>query len=134
MTTITVCTTCRTPANRVEKTGDPDGAGFLPRMKAAAAGTGVTVRGTECLMGCEHGCNVAVQAAGKLTYVLGRFEGSTEDAGAVVAFAEGHAASRSGQVPFRQWPQGVKGHFISRVPPLEDAAAEAVATLPDLTR
>jgi len=119
MTTITVCTTCRTPANRAAKAETFDGEGFLPLMEAAAAGTCVTVRGTACLMGCEHGCNVAVQGKDKLAYVLGRFDGTAEDAEAVVAFAQGHAASASGQVPFRQWPQGVKGHFVSRVPPLE---------------
>jgi len=118
MTVITVCTTCRTPENRVTKEGDPAGESFLPLMEEAARAEGLTVRGIACLMGCEHGCNVAVQGADKLTYVLGRFEGSAEDAEAVVAFAAGHRRSETGQVPFREWPQGVKGHFVSRVPPL----------------
>ena len=118
MTTITVCTTCRTPENRETKEGDPKGESFLPLMEAAGAAHGLPVRGIACLMGCEHGCNIAVQGAGKFTYVLGRFEGTAQDAEAVAAFAAGHAASETGQVPFRQWPMGVKGHFISRIPPL----------------
>ena len=117
-TTITVCTTCRVPETRDAKEGLPEGEGLLPLMQAAAAGTPVAVRGTACLMGCEHGCNIAVQAQGKLTYVLGRFSGGAQDAAAVVEFAQGHSRSETGQVPFREWPQGVKGHFVSRVPPL----------------
>ena len=34
----------------------------------------VSVKSQSCLMGCEHGCNVAVAAKGKMNYVLGRFE------------------------------------------------------------
>ncbi|WP_138464867.1 DUF1636 domain-containing protein [Poseidonocella sp. HB161398] len=118
MTTITVCTTCRTAEERDDRTLPPSGEAFLLAMKAAC-GDRLAVRGVSCLMGCEHGCNAAVSDHGKLTYVLGRFEGSAEDAAALAEFAGGHAASESGQVPFRQWPQGVKGHFIARVPPLD---------------
>ncbi|WP_172332670.1 DUF1636 domain-containing protein [Mangrovicoccus sp. HB161399] len=118
MTTITVCTTCRTAEERGDRTLPPSGEAFLAALEAAS-GDGIAVRGTACLMGCEHGCNVAISAHGKLTYVLGHFSGSAEDASAVSAFAAGHAESGTGQVPFRQWPQGVKGHFVARVPPLD---------------
>ena len=126
MTTITVCITCRTPENREHKEGDPDGEAFFPKVQAAGAAQGVKVRSTACLMGCEHGCNIAIQDEGKLTYVLGEFEGTEDDAEAIAEFAAGHARSTTGQVPFKEWPQGVKGHFVSRVPPLElDAAPKA---------
>lgn len=120
MTTITVCTTCRQPALRDDKTRAPCGEAMLEEVSAAAASVpGVSVRGTACLMGCEHGCNVAISAAGKLTYVLGAFAPGGEAAEALVEYAAKHAASASGTVPFREWPQGVKGHFTARVPPLD---------------
>ncbi len=120
MTTITVCTTCRQPHLREQKERTPCGEAMLALVHAAAEGApGVSVRGTACLMGCEHGCNLAISDSGKLTYVLGRFAPGAEAAQAVVEYAQGHAASDSGAVPFRQWPQPVKGHFIARVPPLE---------------
>lgn len=78
----------------------------------------VRTRRVSCLMGCTHGCNVAVQGADKLAYTLGRFAADPEAAEAIVAYARLHAASDTGQVPFRQWPQGVKGHFVTRHPPL----------------
>ena len=73
-------------------------------------------------MGCTHGCNVAIQAQGKLAYTLGRFSPDADSAGAIVDYARLHADSDTGQVPFRQWPQGVKGHFVTRHPPLPDDA------------
>jgi predicted metal-binding protein len=71
-------------------------------------------------MGCDHSCNIAIQAAGKLAYTLGRFEPTLEAAEGIVAYAQGHAASDTGQVPYRDWPQAVKGHFITRHPPLPE--------------
>ncbi|MEM8741796.1 MAG: DUF1636 domain-containing protein [Pseudomonadota bacterium] len=119
MTTITVCTTCRRPALREAAEGPPCGEAFLGHV-ADAAPPGISVRGVACLMGCSHGCNVAISAHGKLAYVLGRFEGDAEDAAALVGYAALHAESASGQVPFRTWPSGVKGHFVARIPPLAD--------------
>lgn len=118
MTTITICTTCRNADARESQQGDPTGEAFLDRVRAAAKGTPLTVRGTACLMGCTHGCNVAVSADAKMTYVLGRFDGTSEDAEALVQYAGHHAENENGIVPFRSWPQGVKGHFVARVPPL----------------
>ena len=120
-TTITVCDTCRFAPE--EKTG-PDGRTGGEMLaeaveQAAAAVTGVDVRRVSCLMGCERHCNTAIAAPGKLTYVLGRFAPEEESAEAVVAYAALHRDSETGQVPFKQWPQGVKGHFVARIPPVE---------------
>ena len=119
MTTITVCTTCRQPHLRDLKERTPCGEEMLALVQAAAEGRGVQVRGTACLMGCEHGCNVAISDTGKITYVLGRFVPEAEAAEGLVTYAALHRQSASGVVPFRQWPQAVKGHFTARVPPLD---------------
>ncbi|MEM8787268.1 MAG: DUF1636 domain-containing protein [Pseudomonadota bacterium] len=125
-TTITVCTTCRQPALREAKAGDPCGETLLQALiEAAQAHADLRVRGAACLMGCEHGCNLALSAPSKMTYVLGRFEPTAEAAAAVVDYAALHAGSAAGVVPYRSWPQGVKGHFIARVPP-EDPGPPAL--------
>ncbi len=77
---------------------------------------GVSMRRFSCLMGCERACNVSVQSNGKLTYVLGRFDPDGAAAGAIADFAQFHSESPTGIVPFKQWPQGIKGHFIARIP------------------
>jgi predicted metal-binding protein len=72
-------------------------------------------------MGCSHGCNVAIQSDGKLTYVMGNFEPSSDAAEGIVKYASKHAESEIGQVPFREWPQAIKGHFVSRIPTLSSS-------------
>ena len=115
-TWVTICETC------TREDSQEAGAALAALVEAAAAGTAIRTRRTACLMGCTHSCNVAVQARGKLAYTLGRFEASPEAAEGIVAWALGHAASETGQVPYRAWPVAVKGHFITRHPPLPEEA------------
>lgn len=120
-TTITICDTCKREGWDAETDPLTDGEKLAALVEAAAGGAGgVKTRRHSCLMGCNHGCNIAIQADGKLTYVLGRFEPSEEAAQGIVDYATAHADSDSGQVPFRQWPQAVKGHFVSRIPVLTE--------------
>ncbi len=99
-----------------------DGEALAELIETAAASQAmVATRRVSCTMGCERACNVIVQAPGKIGYSLGTFEPDAEAAEAIVAYAAAHAESETGQVPFRQWPQGVKGHFVSRQVPLPDA-------------
>ncbi|MFT6451226.1 MAG: putative metal-binding protein [Halocynthiibacter sp.] len=122
-TWITICDTCKRDDWDAETAGQTDGEKLAHAVEAAASGrTDIKTRRVSCLMGCDHSCNIAVQAAGKLAYTLGRFEGSVEDAEAIVDYAAKHAASDTGQVPYREWPQGVKGHFVTRHPPLPEGA------------
>jgi len=126
MTTwITVCDTCKREGWETRGMEKTDGEAFAELIEAAAAGAGnVRTRRQSCLMGCKHGCNVAIQAAGKLAYTLGDFDPGAEAAAAVVEYAAKHAASATGQVPYREWPQAVKGHFVTRHPPLPGDAGD----------
>ena len=118
MTTwITVCDTCKRDDWDGETETQTHGEQLAKKIEAAAAGK-VKTRRVSCLMGCKHSCNIAVQAEGKLTYTLGAFEPTDEAAEAIVEYATLHEASQTGQVPFKQWPQPIKGHFITRIPPL----------------
>lgn len=120
MTTwITVCDTCKREGWEETGAETTDGAALAALIEAAAAGSdAVQVRRFSCLMGCSHGCNVTVQAEGKQNYTLGRFEADAESAAGIVAWAGLHAESAVGQVPYKTWPAAVKGHFVTRHPPL----------------
>lgn len=122
-TTILICDTCKRPDHDAAAP-DCDGERLAALVEDAVAGRpGLRVRRHSCLMGCGNGCNLAIRAPGKLTYVLGDFEASSDHAAAIAEYAGLHAASDTGQVPFRHWPQGVKGHFVSRLPdPASDGA------------
>lgn len=116
-TTITICDTCKREGWD-ETTCKTDGEALADLIETAAAGTAVKTRRFSCLMGCDRACNVTIQAEGKLNYTLGQFTPTPEAAEAIVAYAALHAASTSGQVPYRDWPQAIKGHFTTRHPPL----------------
>ncbi|SFR33365.1 DUF1636 family protein [Litoreibacter janthinus] len=122
MTTwITICDTCKRDDWEARAPGVTDGEIFAELVEAAAEGSdAVRTRRHSCLMGCARGCNIAIQSAGKLNYTVGEFEPSQEAAQAVVGYATLHAQSETGQVPYKQWPQAIKGHFVTRHPPLPD--------------
>ncbi|QIE40771.1 DUF1636 domain-containing protein [Rhodobacteraceae bacterium SC52] len=122
MTTwITVCNTCKRDTWQ-EGTETTDGERLAALVEDAARDLGgVSVRQHSCLMGCAAACNVTIQAAGKLCYTLGKFDATPEVAEAIAQYAQLHAQSETGQVPYRTWPAEVKGHFVTRHPPLPDS-------------
>ena len=122
MTTwITICDTCKREGWETTGMEKTDGEAFAALIEPLAAEAGIQTRRVSCTMGCERACNVIVQATGKNCYSMGKFEPNEEDAQAIVDYAVLHKASEKGQVPFREWPVGVKGHFISRHLPLPDS-------------
>lgn len=120
MTTwITICDTCKQEGWEDGDMSQTDGEALASLVEAAATGlSGVKTRRVSCLMGCKKACNVAIQGKDKLNYTLGEFEPSTDSASGIVAYAIAHADSDTGRVPYRDWPQAIKGHFVTRHPPL----------------
>lgn len=119
-TTITICDTCKRPDWAERGVLKTDGEVLAGLIEAAATGVeGVKTRRHACLMGCGKGCNLAIQAHNKLTYVMGGFDPATDSAADIVEYARLHHQAETGQVPFRSWPPGVKGHFVSRLPVLD---------------
>ncbi|WP_373355742.1 DUF1636 family protein [Pseudoroseicyclus sp. CXY001] len=122
---ITICDTCKRDDWAARGFGQTDGERLATLIEPLAAAAGLATRRVSCTMGCERACNVIVQGAGKIGYSIGTFEPGPEAAEAIVGFAALHADSETGQVPYRTWPQGVKGHFVSRQLPLPGALPEA---------
>lgn len=122
MTTwITICDTCKREGWDAETAKQTDGEALATLIEAAANGhADIKTRRVSCLMGCTNACNVAIQGTGKLNYTVGAFEPTSEAAEGIVAYAASHAQSQTGQVPYRTWPQAIKGHFVTRHPPLPE--------------
>lgn len=117
--TIIVCDTCaHAPGIPLDDQGRRGGEVLAAALEELAGA--VPVRRHSCLMGCERPCNVAITAPGKMSYVLGGFAPGPEAAQALIDYARLHGDSAQGVVPYKQWPQGVKGHFHARIPPLPD--------------
>jgi predicted metal-binding protein len=120
--TLVVCSTCRfSVEEKADETGVRGGALLLAAVQKLAQDdprlAPVTVTSMPCFFNCDQHCTVHLRAPGKMSYVLGKFEPTDEAAQAILDYAVLYAASAQGIVPFRQWPQGVKGHFIVRTPP-----------------
>ena len=114
---ITVCDTCKRPGWDPETTEITDGAALAALVETAIdPESGIEFRRHSCLMGCDFGCNLTLQDDGKISYALGLFEPTEDAAAAFVDFAGKYAESETGQVPYKTWPQGVKGHFRARIP------------------
>jgi predicted metal-binding protein len=119
---IVACNTCRFSADaRENEAGVRGGAHLVAALRDVQQSdpryADIAIQEMPCLFACSDHCTVHIRAPGKVGYVLGRFTPDVEAATAILDYAVHHAASDEGRVPFREWPQGVKGHFIVRVPP-----------------
>ena len=121
-TTITICDTCKREDWDAKAQGITDGEALAELIEAEASATdsAIVTRRFSCLMGCTRACNVTIQAEGKLNYTLGEFTPTENSAKGIVAYAVLHENSDSGQVPYREWPEAIKGHFTTRHPPLAE--------------
>ena len=118
---VTACSTCRFDGEaREDADGVRGGRHLVAALTALAAEephyAGIAVESVACLWACAEHCVVNLQAPGKVGYIAGRFAPDAEAARAILDFAVGYAASEDGGVPYRDWPEGVKGHFIARTP------------------
>jgi len=107
---VVVCSTCRVSADvREDEQRRRGGALLADALRAAQeddpALAGVGVEEMPCLFACQRHCVVQIRAPGRIGYVLGDFAADGEAARAILDYA------------YRQWPAGVKGHFITRTPP-----------------
>lgn len=119
---IVVCNSCRFSKEAREDPAGRRGGALLAEALTAARDAdpryaGIAIQQMPCLFACNDHCTVHLRAPDKLGYVLGRFAPDADAADAILEYAAHYAASTHGRVPFGQWPQGVKGHFIVRVPP-----------------
>lgn len=72
-----------------------------------------------CLWNCTQSCSVAIRDTERFSYVTGRHVPTVEQAEAILAWFDTHGETETGEVPFRQWPDAMRGHFIARIPPVK---------------
>lgn len=119
---VVVCSTCRFSADAREDSQGRRGGALLVEVLAELQASdtryaAVAVQAMPCLFACGEHCTVYVRAPGKIGYVMGRFAPDEGSARAILEYALLHAQSEEGQVRYADWPEGIKGHFLVRVPP-----------------
>ena len=119
---LVVCTTCRlTKDARQDADGRHGGELMIEALQEGLVGHPaegeVELQPMACLFACTSHCTVHIRAPGKMGYLLGRFSPTREDATALLDYMAAYVSSAEGVVRFAEWPEGVKGHFIARLPP-----------------
>lgn len=119
---IVACSTCRFTKDARDNTdGQRGGMVFhdaLVRIRDADPRySGISIQKMACLFACSDHCTAHLRDDEKISYVLGKFTPDDASAKALLDYAVHYAASPDGRVPYSQWPDGVKGHFITRTPP-----------------
>jgi predicted metal-binding protein len=118
---IVFCATCKVSSDEKfaadGRTGGEMLAEEMRRLLAERGRDDVTVSTQRCLWSCNRHCNVLLRDDAKYSYLTGDFAPERASAEALLAWFDMHGASETGEVPFRQWPDGMRGHFIARIPP-----------------
>ena len=124
-----ICSTCRYSEQDKELNGITGGeylyqhiTELAPEILSESRYQGAyTIKQIACLMGCERHCNVHFRSQNKISYVVGKFEPNAYSARAILEHFAKYIDQADGQVPFREWPQGMKGgHFVARIPAFTD--------------
>lgn len=132
------CATCG-GADRDEH-GRTRGERLLRQLESSAtpADVGVTLSSVRCLWACKRSCAVHLRAPGRAGYVLVELLPTAEAARALLDYAAMYGDSVDGGVPFKQWPQPLRGHFLCRIPPTVESttgsSADAPGVVPDAPR
>lgn len=115
------CNTCRFPDGRKsDEQGRTGGQALIEQMRKVLAANGrsdVAIAEQPCLWNCTQGCSVVIRDSERFSYVTGRHAATEEQAQAILAWFDLHGQTETGEVPFREWPDAMRGHFIARIPP-----------------
>ncbi|AWK88450.1 DUF1636 domain-containing protein [Azospirillum thermophilum] len=117
-----LCETCR-PSGPPGAEGEPrPGALLAEKVREAFAAdpelSAVRLSTIRCLMSCKRACAVHVRGPGRMGYVLGDLPADESSVETLTAYLRAYLRTGDGQVPFREWPSGVRGRFVARIPPL----------------
>lgn len=116
MARILICRTCPRYETRRDPGVPTAGAGFAALAKRLAASTGdqVVVRTVNCLAGCKHPCNAAVEADGKYRLRFSRL--TAADLEVLFAVSARHDMSVDGNLADTDLPDALRDRLSARSP------------------
>jgi predicted metal-binding protein len=122
MRSLVLCSTCKFPDGRkLDDEGRTGGQTLIAALRVVLAEAGrvdVDVVEQACLWNCTQSCSVAIRDSERFSYITGRHAATREQAVAILQWFDLHGATAKGEVPFRQWPDAMRGHFVARLPPV----------------
>ena len=120
--TLTVCSTCKlAPGEAVDAAGRSGGALLADAIEADARDRPDRPRIVRhaCLWACAQSCAILIEGDGRTGYLAGSFTPTATAATAILDWAAAYGASADGTVRYALWPDGIKGHFIARIPKVQ---------------
>ena len=122
MRSLVICNSCRFPdGSKTSSDGRTGGQTLIAEMRALLKSEqrdDVDLVEQTCLWNCTQSCSVVIRDDQRFSYITGRHEATREQADAILKWFDAHGKTTRGEVPFREWPLAMKGHFIARIPPV----------------
>jgi predicted metal-binding protein len=121
---IVACSTCGGASCEVD--GRSRGEQLIERLRRQVAergDTGVDVASVRCLWACKKSCAVMLRSPTRSGYVIVELEPSDTSARALLDYAALYLQSADGGVPYKTWPDALKGHFHCRIPKFSEPGA-----------
>jgi predicted metal-binding protein len=120
MRNLVLCTTCKFAADqKLGPDGRTGGEVLIQHVRDELADQkrDDVIETQACLWNCTRHCSVVLRDSERFSYVTGGHEPSREQARAIIAWYDLHGQTPGGEVPFKSWPDRMRGHFIARIPP-----------------
>lgn len=117
--TLIICTSCGYDADQPQATRP--GQQFADALSQALQenqSKDLCLQTYTCLMACQHQCTAQLRSQNKIGYTLGSLSANDEAVSGLLRFCNLYQQSATGQVPYKEWPEIIKGKFIARFPPL----------------
>lgn len=134
--TLFVCTSCASAHRTKQAIRRSGGERLLEQLQAlhqASPLADLSIQPIVCLSACEHVCAVALIAAGKPTYLLGRLPVEDEQiqatAESTLAFARQYWTKADGSVSYLQCPELLKQRVLAKIPSALTPSLDHVAGL-----
>ena len=121
MRRLVICSTCKfSPESKTAPDGRTGGEILISHMlEVLEARPDVTLETQICMWNCTRPCSVVMQDEQRYSYITGGNEPSRAQAEAILQWFDAHGQTETGEVPFKLWPQAMRGHFIARIPPVK---------------
>lgn len=120
MRSLVICNTCKfSPESKFAPDGRTGGQILIDHVRQALVDrTDVDVVEQACMWNCVRPCSVVIRDDERYSYITGGNAPTRDQAEAILTWFDAHGESATGEVPFKQWPQAMRGHFIARIPPV----------------
>ncbi len=123
MRSLVICSTCKfSTESKHAPDGRTGGEILIAHMHEVLREQGrddVSVQTQICLWNCSRPCSVVMRDDERFSYVTGGNEPTKAQAEAILEWFDAHGKTETGEVPFKLWPQAMRGHFIARMPPVK---------------